>query len=326
MPVLELGSSDLTRVHFAMSPMSQLLGALLVLGGRHQPSGMDRWRSRAWDRSRSLCAGQPILSALIRTLDTTAYMPDFLTFPAAGMDTTFAAELDAVRHTPDDQALADLSVSATTRSDGSIAALDGRFDRPGLSALIADAIEAAWEILIRPDWPQLHAMLERDIVHRSATLSTAGLGPTLEGLGSDIHLYGTLDTRLHLDIRSGNSHRLAGAGLRLVPNAFGGRWLCLDPPRAFALTYPARGSAALWRPRGSAGSDLAALIGRTRADLLQALAEPASTSQLRAQLHLSLGAAGDHLAVLLSNGLVTKARSGRSVLYRRTPLGDTLVA
>ena len=217
-------------------------------------------------------------------------------------------------------------LNLTEVSERMAEALSERVPTVHAGMLIADAIEAAWEALIQPDWPQLQAMLERDIVHRSATLSTAGLGPTLEGLGSDIHLNGTLDTRLQLDIRSGNSHRLAGAGLRLVPNAFGGRWLCLDPPGAFALTYPARGSAALWRPRGPSGSDLAALIGRTRADLLRALDEPASTSQLCAQLHLSLGAAGGHLAVLLSTRLVTKARSGRSVLYRRTPLGDTLVA
>jgi DNA-binding transcriptional ArsR family regulator len=58
--------------------------------------------------------------------------------------------------------------------------------------------------------------------------------------------------------------------------------------------------------------------------LLHALSEPASTTQLRAALSASLGATGDHLAVLRAAGLVTRVRSGRSVLYRRTTLGDAL--
>jgi DNA-binding transcriptional ArsR family regulator len=60
--------------------------------------------------------------------------------------------------------------------------------------------------------------------------------------------------------------------------------------------------------------------------LLTALDQPASTTQLARSLGLATGAAGDHLAILQAAGLLTKARSGRSVLYRRTPLGDALVA
>jgi DNA-binding transcriptional ArsR family regulator len=55
------------------------------------------------------------------------------------------------------------------------------------------------------------------------------------------------------------------------------------------------------------------------------LDEPASTTQLSADLRMTIGAVGDHLAVLRANRLVTRSRAGRLVLYRRTQKGDALV-
>ncbi|TYC19204.1 helix-turn-helix transcriptional regulator [Micromonospora sp. MP36] len=68
------------------------------------------------------------------------------------------------------------------------------------------------------------------------------------------------------------------------------------------------------------------LIGDSRSALLRTLATPAITSQLAAQLGMTLGAVGGHLAVLRDTGLVARSRTGRSVLYRRTRLGDDLAA
>jgi DNA-binding transcriptional ArsR family regulator len=105
--------------------------------------------------------------------------------------------------------------------------------------------------------------------------------------------------------------------------------LSLDPPWPPALIYPARGVAALWeRPASPAGPGQALhrLLGGSRAAILLALENPASTTHLAATLGQSVGGIGDHLAVLREAGLITRARSGRSVLYRRTPVGDALAA
>jgi DNA-binding transcriptional ArsR family regulator len=52
---------------------------------------------------------------------------------------------------------------------------------------------------------------------------------------------------------------------------------------------------------------------------------PKSTTQLVALTGQPLGSVGRHLKVLHEAGLASRRRAGRSVLYYRTPLGDSLV-
>jgi len=115
---------------------------------------------------------------------------------------------------------------------------------------------------------------------------------------------------------------LADAQLLLVPCTLDSGWLCIDPPRAYAVVYPARGTAQAQESAVPGGIDR--LIGGNRAAVLRALESPASTSQLVAVLGLGLGTVGDHLAVLRDAGAVGRTRTGRSVLYHRTELGDLL--
>ena len=70
---------------------------------------------------------------------------------------------------------------------------------------------------------------------------------------------------------------------------------------------------------------LSALVGRTRATLLAALALPSTTTQLAAQLELSPAAVSQHLKILKDTALVSAHRRGRMVLYQRTPAATTLL-
>ncbi|TDD35734.1 ArsR family transcriptional regulator [Actinomadura sp. KC06] len=117
-----------------------------------------------------------------------------------------------------------------------------------------------------------------------------------------------------------------GARRSTRPVVFSELGLAVEQNWPYTLMYRARGVAALWESPAPRRDDaLARLLGRTRADLLRLLAEPATTTWLSARLRMSLGGIGDHLAVLYASGLVTRQRSGRSVLYRRTAVGDMLV-
>ena len=77
---------------------------------------------------------------------------------------------------------------------------------------------------------------------------------------------------------------------------------------------------------GARRGGLGQLIGANRAALLRQLDQPAGTTDLAALSRLPIGSVGNHLRVLLDAGAVTRRRSGRSVLYWRTPLGDALIA
>ncbi|GAA4672067.1 hypothetical protein GCM10023324_25970 [Streptomyces youssoufiensis] len=187
-------------------------------------------------------------------------------------------------------------------------------------------MDQAWHELLAPDWPQLRAICERDVVHRVGVIGEHGWVTTIESLHPGIAWRAG---GIEIGYFRGGTVRLAGDGLLLIPSAVVGHIAAhMEDPWPRTLVYPARGTAALWDeqetvPRPGA---LTALVGQSRARLLLALDAPASTSHLARSLAMSPGAVGDHLAILRGAGLLVRARSGRSVLYRRTPLGEALVA
>ncbi len=318
MAVLTVGPAELAGARFAMSPMANLLGGVYtaVFGSRlPPPAPATTWSVRAraiideWERE------EPTLGALVGMLRVTRWIPDFLSMPPASMETTIADELAAMRATPTEKILADLVVGAEGRP------LAAPLTRPDVAARVADAFESFWAITLASRWPRLRAVLERDVIRRAGLLGTYGWARALTDL-PDMRWH--RDGRIELRRMGGPSHRLDGAQLLFVPTVFTSGWLSLDPPRAYAVVYRATGTADVWSEEPSPPDGLDRLVGRSRAVLLRALTTPASTSQLVAQLGMSLGAVGDHLAVLRESGLITRARIGRSVQYRRTALGDAL--
>ena len=135
---------------------------------------------------------------------------------------------------------------------------------------------------------------------------------------------------LHIDHKHVSRRvEAAGQGLLLTPSVF--VW-----PTVFSLTtapwqptlrYGPRGIGLLWTPeRHDASESLAAVLGRSRAQLLSSLDEPESTQAMAMRTGLTPGAVSQHLTALKGAGLVGAHRSGRYVLYARTDLGERLVA
>lgn len=319
---LEVSVEDLLRSRFALSPAMDLVLLLRSLAGQSRPLPR-AWAARLLPAFERLRRETELNAAL--ALQTPQGGPDFVAPPPRGLNQTWADDLAMIRATPLEAARHEFATTGTgpaARDPRVRAVLDSTDAVPR----IAEAMDRAWHELLATDWPQLRAICERDVVHRVGVIGAHGWATAVESLHPSI-AWRAGGIELGFFPRGGTV-RLAGDGLLLIPSAFVGNLAAqLEDPWPRTLIYPARGTAALWGeheavPRPDA---LTALVGRARARLLVALDAPASTSHLARSLAMAPGAVGDHLAILRSAGLLVRARSGRSVLYRRTPLGDALV-
>ncbi|MFG2043411.1 DUF5937 family protein [Dactylosporangium sp. NPDC048998] len=314
---LEVDATDLLHTRFGVSPLFELGALLRKLAGLAPLGPFARLRP-VYERLRA----ETELDAVV-ALHTARYGADFVG-PPPGMQQTWEADLAAVRATPLPVARREIAraLAQGPRIPDSVLRVLHSAD---VVNRLAAALESAWLALLAPDWPQLRAICESDVVHRAGRLGEGGWAAAFNGLHRDVRWH---DGAIEMGDRFGAATVPSdGTGLLLVPSAliWPGVSTFTDPPWRRALVYPARGVAALWEaPTG--GGALAELVGRSRARLLVALDAPASTTQLAARLGLAVGAVGDHLAILRRAGLVHPARAGRSVLYRRTPLGDALAA
>ncbi|MFI6868033.1 ArsR/SmtB family transcription factor [Nocardia sp. NPDC050406] len=71
--------------------------------------------------------------------------------------------------------------------------------------------------------------------------------------------------------------------------------------------------------------DLSALLGATRAAVLEAIADGGSTTDLALRLGISPSSASEHAAILRDAGLTVSMRSRNQVRHRLTPLGAALL-
>jgi hypothetical protein len=330
---IAVGHQDLTTSRFAVSPLWELTQALRLLASPPAASVLRPWLARAHDRYQALTREADI--GVIDALYPPSWGVDFLAPIPASVSTTIGELLDEVRSTPVEQAHREVAEALARQSLTGQARIEARIERiltgDQVTGYVADVLAVAWQALLEPEWPTLRAILERDVVYRAGQLVSRGWAAALGDLHPELSWE---PGRIVLHRMPGDAGAaLGGRGLLFVPSVF--IWpklaLGLDPPWPPSLIYPARGVAALWeRPSGAGppgpGTALDRLLGPSRAAILVALEEPASTTQLVATLGQSLGGIGDHLAVLRESGLISRARSGRSVLYRRTPVGDAVVA
>ena len=191
---------------------------------------------------------------------------------------------------------------------------------------LGDALAGYWERALADHWSRVQALLQADIHHRARRLTEGGPAGLFADLHPDVRWE---EGRLSVAVPYEAEIPLDGRGLLLLPSAF--RWehpgVITERPWQPTVFYPARGVATLWEPGSAEGPEaLAAVVGRGRAAVLNALDAPRTTGEVARRLGLTAGAVSQHLGALRAAGLVTSERDGRVVLNTRSPLADTLVA
>ncbi|MET7945785.1 winged helix-turn-helix domain-containing protein [Micromonospora sp. NPDC005324] len=315
-----------TRVAPAADPVWELVLSLHVLRGRTRDPLTANWRrSVARDLRQDSASDQ--LRLLFALNPPRGYFPDFLT-PYASVG-GFEAGLDAVRSTPTELLHRDLSVLAAENQLPSSAAALARGEVSALHHL-ADSMEQYRSLAISPYWSRIQAAVAADRARRARALLDGGVEGLLTSLRPAMRWEsGVLEVRSYPHSRE---LHLDGRGLLLVPSFFCAATpvALLDPALPPVLVYPvdrlgALVSADAGAASGAARESLAALVGRTRAAVLQASDEGCTTGEVARRLNISPAAASQHATVLRNAGLLVSHRERNSVLHTLTPLGRAML-
>lgn len=318
----ELDVDDLADTRFALSPVQEILCSLWTLRDPGRYALHLPWRRAA------LAATTPDdLTVLLALVGESRALPDFLTPRPESFTPAVEDQLARIRRTPVEIVRRDL---LATHAPGRLPApvRDAETPRDAdvrrLRDMLCEVLLRYWDRALQPDWPRMRSLLEADVVYRARQLAVGGA----RSLFVDMHPNVTWhDGVLRIDRMIGR-HRVAaaGRGLLLLPSVFAYKPVPpMSPDESPWLAYPARGIATLWAtPPSASAAALSALIGAPRARLLHLLAEPLPTIEIARRLRVTPGAISQHLRVLHGAGLVSRARSGRLVLYRRSALGDEL--
>lgn len=338
--------ADLARTRLAMSPLWEVVASIRVLENPRPPAIHRTWATSVRPRLKSPGRGVQLLFDLIQPV---WYLPDFLSPAPRTSVPDLTAELTGLRGVPAEQVRADLDVlaHAMTHPVGSLDEVSRPrlrprtsmtvspsplvsslyADPPGGLELLSDGIAEYWRIAIEPWWGRIRTALEGDLLHRGRQLGQGGHLLLFDDLAPQVRWR---DDTLFIRHHRFSGHRvLRGEGLLLMPSAF--VWPVVYsstiPPWQPSLTYPARGIGELWRPVSADASEaVGRVLGRSRAMLLAELENPASTTDLAARTGLTPGGVSQHLSALHEARLVTAHRAGRTVLYARTALADSLLA
>lgn len=325
---VEFGEGALSRLRVAREPdpLWETVLSLHLLQNRQEPLVYDPWRQEV--RSALHSAGLAAdVRALMALCPPARYFPDFLT-PGSG-DTDLEEAVDRVLRTPRTRLVAELTrLAADLRGPAPRSVSWVATGDPAALRWLGSTLRRYHAVGVEPYTAAIRARIARDRARRAEAALSGGaeglLASYAEQPGWRHH-----GTRLAAPYPQPRLLRLQGRTLTVVPGFF-----CVRAPLTLAddalppvLVHPLSPEPG-WLPRlrsGTTAPSVARLIGASRAQLLETLGTPMTTTALAAALRLAPSTASRHAAVLREAGLVATRRAGNRVLHQRTALGRALL-
>ncbi|WBB77383.1 winged helix-turn-helix domain-containing protein [Micromonospora sp. WMMD882] len=328
MLTVHFSREDVLRTRMAPSadPLWELVLSLHLLQERGPDPLIGGWRRATAGRLRREPEGDP-LRLLLTLIPPRGYFPDFLT-PYQSVDGVEAG-LDAIRSTSPALLRRDLTTLAGGRELPAPAAALARGEPAALSHL-TESLQRYRTLALGPYWHRIQTAVEADRARRARAMLDGGAEGLLESLrpvmrweSGVLTIPGYPTSReLHLD----------GRGLLLVPSFFCARTpvALFDPTLPPVLVYPVDRLGALVPTTGRPPADgdrgaVAALLGRTRAAVLEASDDGLTTGEVARRLAISPAAVSQHTSVLRNAGLLVSHRDRNNVLHTLTPLGRAVL-
>jgi DNA-binding transcriptional ArsR family regulator len=333
---------DLARVRMADRPypLIETILALWRLQGAEAGVLFDTWRRHVLAAAR---AEPPMLPRL------TALAPDGGAVPGFLISMDGARDLDewihGVRSTPQAQVRGDLAGFAESMGRPWGGWLRDLAESGDARRSLVSSLQAFHETAMAPVAPAMAAAVERERADRARDLLDGGVERLLDSLPQVRWKPPILSAPCPMDL----DIHLSGRGLVLVPSYFCWSFtpvihdpdtddapLLVYPVRHRPLAAPVSGvaaarSLAAAADRGSrahrgrsADRPLAAALGRTRAALLELIAQPASTGELARRLGIAPATVSWHVNALREAGLVATARN-RYAMHTLTSQGRDLL-
>lgn len=190
-------------------------------------------------------------------------------------------------------------------------------------AELLSGLQAAHSSILTEPWRRLRAGFHAEVAWRTSAWGRLGLGAALESLMPGSRLDGLV---WHLAPEKQLDYHLAGRGLTLYPSSMwsGSPLIGIYSDSTRLLVYPALTPLPLL-PDPQDADPLGTLLGRTRAQVLEALAEQRTTGKLAADLGISAASASQHATALREAGLVATRREGKAAWHGCTALGAELL-
>lgn len=321
-------AEDLARTRVASSPwpFAEALFATRLLGRRDGRGIFDGWRRQVRKR---LSPGVRLLGQLY---PGQGFILDMFTV-VGGPSRSLDESLEGLLYAPRTPLRHELAFLAGKRHLPPRAA-DLAAGDPAVLTELAAAIREISACAFGPRENSVVAHLDAVNAIHARDLCTGGVAQLLAGLH---HRAVWRSPVLHITPENPDvSHdvHLGGRGLVAIPSLF-----CWPSPILMGdvlveaapslLFYPAVDTlsdfADAWTAPGGGDRALQALLGRTRAAVLETVADAATTTEIACRLGISLPSASQHTGVLREAGLLVSRRTGPAVHHTLTPLGRELL-